>query len=202
MTSVYHPRPYRQLGRGVPVPGKSRGSMDCGPATVRMGIRQLTRGELDPSIEDIRARMGKPGPVPTSTADALRAVNSYNAPEMGPLDRRPLNYQRLTGAMFEPLLRDAVKGGAFVQVAIDYGTFNRLMGRTGDPNFRGGHSVGIHGWDRRGGRTVWQLFDPLDDGRRTGIPSGPRWVRPGPIIAAWKDMGHFFGIFRGGERTL
>ena len=128
---------------------------------------------------------------------------------MRQFDRKPLIYVRLRGASAEGMLRDAMKAGLYVQWAIDYGTFNRRMnGRTGDPNFDGGHSVGGFGWDRRrvrGGRhwrVFWGLMDPLDDGRRPGITDGPRWIRPGPLLAAWASLGHFAGIFKGGERTL
>lgn len=207
MTSIFHGALYTQLGRGVPVPGRTRGSLDCGPATVKNALRAVTRGQLDPSIEEIRRRMGKPGPQTTNTTDAERAVESYDT-EMARLDRRRLVYDRLRGAMFEAHIRDAAKAGEPIQLAIHYGTFNRLSRSTGDPSFTGGHSVMIHGFDRRrirGGRhwrVVWQLFDPLDDGRRTGIPEGPRWVRPAALLEAWKDLGWFAGIVRGGERTL
>ena len=198
MPSVYHPAHRSQLGKGVPVPGRSRGSVDCGPRTVQMGIDQLTRGEQVPSIVEIRRRMGKPGPVPTSTTDADRCVESFGPQN----DRRGLDYVRLQGAVYEPLLRDAVRAGEYVQVAIDYGVFNRQLGkRTGDPNFTGGHSIGIHGWRIHGGKAQWQLFDPLDDGRRAGIPKGPRWVSPAAVVAAWRAFGSYLGIFRGGDRT-
>ena len=48
---------------------------------------------------------------------------------------------------------------------------------------------------------MWQLFDPLDDGRRTGIPVSPRWVRPGSAHRGVEGPWDFFGILRGGERT-
>jgi hypothetical protein len=167
-----------------------------------MGIDQLTRGELVPSIADIRKRMGRPGPQTTNTINADQCVESYGA-EMSRLDRRGLDYARFRGAMFLPLLTDAVRAGEFVQVAIDYGTFNRAMKKhTGDPNFDGGHSIGVQGWRRGGGGQLWLLFDPLDDQRRAGIPDGPRWVPKEAVVAAWKSFGHYFGILRGGERTL
>lgn len=199
MADLYHPKHQPQLGRGVPVPGGSRGSRDCGPRTIQMGLDALTRGELVPTIVEIRRRMGKPGPVPTSTTDAERCVESF---PMATLDRRRLIYDRFHGEMFLPMLTDAVRAGEPIQVAIDYGIFNREMGRkTGDPNFTGGHSVLVHGWRRRNGQK-WYLFDPLDDARRDGIPDGPRWVPKSAIIAAWRAFGGYFGVLRGGERTL
>jgi hypothetical protein len=205
-TTIWTPAHYTQLGRGTPVPGADDGSMDCGPSVVKNGIRRLTTGDLDPTIAQIRARMGKPGAQTTNTWDAQRCVNSYDI-EMRALDRRPLFYQRLHGGAWEGVLRDSAQMGFFIQWGIDYGVFNRRMDRTGDPDFTGGHSIGTHGWDRRrvrGGRhwrTVWGLYDPLDDARRPGIPDGPRWVSPGPILAAWGALGHYAGVFRGGEKT-
>ena len=209
VTDIYHPRHSGQLGHGIPVPGRSRGSRDCGPKVIQFGIDQLTRGQLRPTIVEIRERMGKEGPVTTNTTDAERCVESYDN-EMSRIDRRPLKYDRYRGGAFRRHLVDALKAGDFVQIAIDYGTFNRRLGfRTGDPNFVGspgrpaGHSVGGHGWrDRDTREPEMFLFDPLDDGRRAGIPDGPRWVPLSAVLAAWRDLGGYFGILRGGERTL
>lgn len=202
MSDIYQPRHQPQLNRGVPVPGGSRGSRDCGPRSIQMALDGLTRGELVPSIPEIRKRMGKSGAQTTNTSDAERCVESYDA-EMSHFDRRRLIYDRFRGSVFLPLLSDAVRAGEPVQLAIDYGRFNVLMRRkTGDPNFTGGHSVMVHGWRRSGHRQQWLLFDPLDDARRDGIPDGPRWVPKSALVGAWKSFGGYFGILRGGERTL
>lgn len=202
MADIYHPRHQPQLGRGTPVPGGTRGSRDCGPRTVQMGIDQLTRGELVPSIQEIRRRMHKPGAQTTNTSDADLCVESYGS-EMARLDRRGLDYERYRGTVFLPKLTDAVRAGDYIQVAMNYGAFNRAMRhRTGDPDFTGGHSVGVHGWKRSGSGQLWLLFDPLNDGRRKGIPNGPTWVPKEAVIAGWRSFGGYFGIFRGGERTL
>lgn len=206
MSDIWHPRFQQQLGRGTPVPGETRGSRDCGVRTVQHGIAGLTHGQLVPSVTEIRERMGRQGPEPTNTTDAMRCVFSYDT-EMGRLDRRPLQYARMTGERFLPHLIDASKAGEGVQWAIDYGVFNRLMRRrglrTGDPDYTGGHSIYTESWrrDRRRG-VLLLMYDSLDDGRRPGIPKGPRWVPIGPIVGAWRAFGHYGGIFRGGERTL
>jgi hypothetical protein len=173
-----------------------------------MGIDFLTRGSLVPEIPAIRHRMGKAGNVPTNTADAERCVESYDN-EMTRLKRRPLRYERLQGSQHMDLIEDALRGGAFVHLAIHYGTFNERVkaagGRTGDPNFNGkdsGHSVGLLGWKRdEQGRIWWRLWDPLDDRRRPIIPKGPRWVRRSVLVASWRAFGSYCGILRGGERT-
>lgn len=167
-----------------------------------MGIDQLTRGQLVPSITDIRKRMGKAGNKTTNTADAEKCVESYDT-EMAKYDRKPLRYERRTGKAYLPLLDDAIKGGAYVHLAIDYGVLNdKLDGKTGDPKFTEGHSVGVFGWKRdEKGIIYWRLFDSLDDKRRAGIPKGPRWVRKSALQAALTSFGTYFGILRGGEKT-
>lgn len=211
MALVYLPKHQIQLGRGTPVPpsaenpnGGTRGSLDCGVRVVQMGIDKSTNGQLVPSVPEIRERMGREGAQPTNTTNADTAVESYGA-QMARIDRRGLDYDKFRGEAFERHIIDACKRGDFVQMAIDYGVFNRRMRRrglrTGDPDFDGGHSQGIIGF-RRGRVAETILFDPLDDARRPGIPDGPRWVPLSPILEAWEAFGFFFGIFRGGERTL
>jgi hypothetical protein len=204
MALIYLPKHQPQLGRGTPVPGATRGSMDCGVRTVQVGIDKLTNGQLVPSVTEIRTRMGRPGAQPTNTSNADQAVESYGA-QMARIDRRGLDYDKFRGPAFESHIYDAIKRGDGVQMAIDYGVFNRRMKRrgekTGDPNFTGGHSQYIIGFRRTRVAETF-LFDSLDDKRRAGIPDGPRWVPLSPILEAWEAFGHFFGIFRGGERTL
>lgn len=195
----YEPRHQHQLGRGVPDPRgvKSKGSRDCGPRTVQMGIDHQTEGELVPSVADIREAMGTPGYQVTNVRDAERAVPTFHAP-----GRRPLRYRvvRTTGDV-----RRAVRDGRFVQVCLDYGVFNARAGRTGDPAFEEGHSGGLHGARSRDGEVEWQLYDPLDDERRPEIPDGPRWVRRAHIMAAIEAFAGgrgqaWAGIFYGGQK--
>lgn len=195
------PKHQPQLNRGVPVPGRTRGSRDCGPRSVQMMIDYLSRGQLVPTIEDIRKRMGKSGATTTSTADADRCVDSYDT-EMRQFKRASLRYERVQGDDYLPRISDAIARGEPVQFAIHYGEFNRVMnGRTGDPNFTGGHSILVLGWRKPKGKAEqWLLFDPLDDHRRKEIPTGPRWVPKSAVIAAWKKFGAYAGIGRGGER--
>jgi hypothetical protein len=163
-----------------------------------MGIDQVTRGQVVPSIVDIRKRMQKTGSKTTNTADAKRCVDSFKSIP----GRRPLRYVRLTGEAHLDVLDDAIKGGEYAHLAISYGVFNDKMDRkTGDPGFRKGHSVGVFGWKRDGkGIIWWRLWDPLDDRRRPGIPKGSRWVRKSALVAALKSYGSYFGIIRGGEK--
>lgn len=193
----YLPKHQTQLGRGTPVPGAMRGSLDCGVRAVQMGVDKVTHGEKVPTVPDIRKRMGESGPRPTSILDAQRAVESYVRIK----GRKPLRY--LVRWTIEGV-RDAVRRGRMVQVAIDYGVFNRLMARTGDPGFTGGHSIDILGQRQRRGRLWWLLWDALDDQRRPGIPKGPRWVPAVHIISAAEAFAGGpgraqAGVFSGGQ---
>jgi len=184
---AYLPRHQGQVGRG------STSRRDCGPRSVQMGIDALTHGQLVPDIPDLRIRMGTPGNVTTNVYDAERGVESYDHVP----GRHDLHYRvvRTTGEA-----KDAVLHGRPVQLAIDYGDLNRT-GRTGDPNFRDGHSVLVKGQRNRGSTIEWRLFDPLDDGRRQGIPQGPRWVSRERLVSALEAFQPgtvYAGVFTGG----
>lgn len=195
--SAYLPAHQAQLGAGTPVPGRTQGSRDCGPRIWQMGIDKLTEGQKVPGITEVRRRAGTPGPQTTSTADAQRCVESYERIR----GRRPLRY--FVRSHIEDV-EVAIRRGRMVQLAIDYGTFKRLMRRTGDPAFTGGHSVDMLGERERRGRTWWLLWDPLDDQRRAGIPQGPRWVPARHVMAAVEAFGGGpgrcqAGLFAGGR---
>lgn len=188
----------RQLGRGVPVPGGVRGSRDCGPRSVQMGIDYLTNKIV--RIRDLRQRMTTPGPQVTNVFDAKRGVESYRF-----RGRKPMTYTIRT-ILSE--MRGAVAAGRYVQVCIDYGKFNQLPGRTGDPGFTGGHSIGVRGqrYCRRHKRVEWRIYDPLDDHRRPGIPQGPRWVARSKVTKSAEAFANangrcLSGVFGGGQRT-
>jgi hypothetical protein len=75
--------------------------------------------------------------------------------------------------------------GRPVVLAISYWQWNKTKDkRTGDPNFIGAHSVLIFGERRRGHGVEWLLFDPLEDGRRSGIERGATWQRRRDVMAA------------------
>lgn len=195
--SRYLPSHQAQLGAGIPVPGGTRGSRDCGPRSTSVGVAAQTHGQRVPSVREIRIRAGTPGPQATSILDAKRAVDSYQRIK----GRRPLTMLLRSTTVG---LEEALKRGRMLQVAIDYGTFNRLMRRTGDPGFTGGHSVSVVGLRFRKGRRWTLLYDSLDDRRRYGIPQGARWV---PLNAITSSAEAFAGeagrvqsgLFSGGQ---
>lgn len=195
----YLPKFQKQLGRGTPVPGRTRGSRDCGPRTVQMGLDFITKGEKVPGITEIRRRMGRPGPQQTNIWNAQQCVESY----VRIRGRKPLRY----------FIKDnidsvsaAIRNGKYVHACIDYGRWNQLMRKTGDPNFKGGHSVGLLGQRKKNGTVQWLLFDPIDDGRRAGIAGpGPRWVPRWKVIKAMEAFAGargrcYAGVFGGGQK--
>jgi hypothetical protein len=161
-----------------------------------MGVDSLSHGELVPSIKVIRRRMGKVGPRRTSVTDFARAVPTFRVE-----GHNPLQY-RIVQTVDE--VEAAVRTGRFVHICISYGTFNVEAGKTGDPNFNGGHSVGVKGERSRDGVVWYRLFDPLDDHRRPELsPKGPRWVKRSALVRSMEAFAGspgsaWAGVFMGG----
>lgn len=196
---MYRPSHQAQLGRGIPVPGRTRGSLDCGPRSWQVLVDARTHGRARPTLAALRSRGGVPGAVPTSVDDARRAIDGLPA---GRGRTRLRYYRRRTVAA----VRKAVRAGFPLHLCIDYGAFTDAQdGRTGDPRFRGGHSVAIVAERHEPGQPVeWLLHDSLDDARRRGIPQGPRWVARRDLVAAAVALGGgreaiWAGIVAGGN---
>ena len=195
---TYLPAHQAQLGAGTPVPKRTRGSRDCGPRSASVGVDKLTEGEKVPRMPEMRQRMGTPGPQTTNVLDIKRGVESYKRPK----GREPLRFllRNSTAGLMK-----AARRGRGVQWCIDYGVWNRIMGRTGDPNFTGGHAVDTMGFRVRNGEDWLLLYDSLDDKRRSEIPQGPRWVRARKVIAAAEAFAGGNGraqggVFAGGQK--
>ena len=195
----YRPKFQRQLnGNGaIPVPDGTPGARDCGPRAAQHGIDWLSRGESVPSIRNIRDRGDVPGPQTTNIYDLRQAVESFV-----PKGRKPL---RLFVKDYVTDIREAVAADKGVLLCIHYGVFNQLASKTGDPNYRRGHSVFVLGQRSHDSDIEWLLFDSLDDHRRNEIPQGPRWVRRSILVASMeafaKSQGRCWaGVFGGGQR--
>jgi len=183
---MYMPKHQRQLGVGVRVPGRTRGSRDCGPRSWSMGVDARSKGRRRPTVVWLRKRGGVEGPQSTSIDDAKRAVHGLRV-----RGRSPMRYWRTRDVAN---VRRWVRKGRPAHLAIDYGKWNDLLGdRTGDPRFRGGHSVMVYGQRRERGLLEWLLWDPLEDGRRAGIPVGPTWYPRWQIISAARALGARYG---------
>jgi hypothetical protein len=199
---AYVPKWRKQLGVGTPVPGATRGSRDCGPVSWAVGVDWATRGQIRPSIIDIRRRGGVPGPQRTNVDDCVRAVESYKVIR----GRKPLRAYKKT---YMGDVRSAVKAGKYVMACILYGKYNQVVGKTGDPNFNGpqsGHSIGVLGQRSYQGKVQWRIFDPLNDGRRNEI-SGPgsRWLDRDDIVVSMEAFARAKGrcwavVLGGGQK--
>jgi len=199
VSGSFLPAHQAQLGAGIPVPGRTRGSRDCGPRSASVGVDKLSEGAKVPGMTEMRRRMGTPGPQRTSVLDIKRGVESYRRLR----GREPLRFL-LRSEVAD--IRRAIARGKGVMLAIDYGVFNALMRRTGDPAYQGGHAIDIMGERSRGGRLWWLLYDSLDDARRAGIPQGPRWVPALNVIRAAEafafDGSIQGGVYAGGRRRV
>ena len=194
---VYMPRHQPQLGRGIAVPGRTRGSRDCGPRTGQMMMDAKTKGRLKPGPVELREKMGTPGPQETNIWDMKKGVESYK----GGNKYRPMRYYiKRTIADTKAAIRD----GKPMQVCIHYGKWNDLLWKTGDPNFTGGHSIGVYRQKKlKSGTVMWLVWDPLDDARRSVTPAGPRWVKRAHVVAAMVAFGGsstsiYAGVISGG----
>lgn len=201
------PRLRTQLGKGTPVPGATRGSKDCGPRSFMHGFGYLTRDKAVPWVSLIRDWMERKGPTGTNVWDMQKAAKAAD----DWLAKRGRNPIRVYLKFTRSAVKDAVRNKRIVQLAVDYGEWNRIMGKTGDPNYKGGHSITVLGerrWDN--GTIVWRVYDSLEDNRRNEIPMGPKWRPRWKVLRAAKvwanktapgvDVELVGGVFRGGGR--
>jgi len=177
--SSYEPKFQYQLGHGTPVPGKTTGSMDCGVRSASMGMDGQSRGRLKPNMDTLRKKMGTPGAQTTNVWDVQKGVEKYK----GDSKYKPMRaYVKRSIAD----VKDAVSSNKSVLVCIDYGAWNKSgPQQTGDPNFKGGHSILIKGQRRNDkGEIKYLVHDPLEDARRSSIPQGPRWIHRQMVLDA------------------
>jgi hypothetical protein len=132
------------------------GAANCGPCTACMTVDFATGGRIRPTPLEIRRRMGVPYG-PTDVQDQIRSVESYDD---------------------ETVVRTILLGREkWLGLVLDYGVVNdEAMKLSGDKVFRGLHFLGAFGARRLAdGTYVVHVWDPLADGRRKGIPTGPDW---------------------------
>lgn len=166
---TYYPTHRTQLWRPV------TGSVDCGPRSWQMAIDHATRGKRFVNIDRLRQLGGRPGAQPTNVYNGSDALSALG-----------IRHDRIVGGPWDDAL-DALRQGAGVTLCITYGVLNDLNPWvSGSESFRGGHSIYVQGLrrSRRDGRRRTRSFDSLYDGRRAGIPDGPRAVRIGMLQRA------------------
>jgi hypothetical protein len=153
--------------------GSKTAGEDCGPRAASTGVDWATEGAKVPTIADFRRRAGRPTG-DTNTEQLTKALVSYDtrSETNGRTDIKA--YRKVMQP--KSVLRDAITGGKYAVVQMDYGELNdRRPDLTGDPRFRGMHSIGVVGQRVREGSVEWRVYDSLADGRRAGIEKGPDW---------------------------
>jgi hypothetical protein len=176
----FWPRLRTQLGKGTPVPRRTRGSLDCNIRSFQHGFGYLTGDRAVPLVSVIRAWMDHSGPKPTNLWDSQRAAKEADNWLANRGRKRIRIYLKFT----KNAVTKAVRNKRIVTLAIDYGEWNRRMGRTGDPNFTGGHAITVLGEVRWTAGLVWKVYDSLEDNRRPEIPQGPKWRPRWKILKA------------------
>lgn len=193
-----------QLGKGTPVPGGTRGSRDCNVRSFQHGFGYLTRDNAVPWVSLIRKWMEREGPTGTNLWDSQKACIAADD-WLARQDRKRI---RLYLKFRKRAVIKAIQAKRVVTLAIDYGEWNRLMGRTGDPNYKGGHAITVLGELRWTLGLVWKVYDSLEDDRRPEIPQGPKWRPRWKVLRAakvWADKTAptaevVAGVYRGGGK--
>lgn len=182
MARVYVPRHRTQLQRPV------TGQFDCGVRTCQHGADFQTHGKKDPGVDQVRRQMGRPGAQPT---------NVYNSDQF--FDRQGLRYARIVGGDWSDAM-SALRVGKGLQICVAYGVVTNVQpGASGDKGFVGGHSIWVQELRRnRKGQRVTRSLDSLFDGRRSGIPDGPKWVRIETYRRATQAFAGRSGLWWGG----
>lgn len=173
MTVAYWPTFQKQLVDSVPTRGE-----DCVVRSGLMGLDYATRGALRPTVRDFRKRAGRTAGG-LNTAELERAVLSYDTPAEthGYSD---LVCDRVLFGDWQADVQEALGNGHWVCLWINYGWLNdHYPSLSGDRVFRSTHCIGLLGFRRKSGRFLTRAYDPTWDGRRPGIPKGPRWVPMG-----------------------
>ena len=146
--------------------GSPNAGDNCGPASIAMALRWATAHEIMPTPSAVRAAMKDPTGG-TYMSDHRLAWDTYRERNAARWDVKPMRY--FAAGDFADLLT-ALGNGKGATIAIDYSKVPQSL--KGDPLFNGLHSVFLAATRERAGMTEVKVFDPLNDGRRPGIP-GP-----------------------------
>ncbi len=156
--------------------GTEVGAANCGPCTAAMSVDFATGGRIRVGPLEIRRRMHNLSG-PTDVADQVRAVKSYDD-EAIHVGLEPLNCYPHLRDNWDVALAIIMRGEKWLGLVVNYGVINQdLKGKrlSGDKAFMGDHFFGGFGYRVRNGIREIRIFDPLADGRRKGIPTGPTW---------------------------
>jgi hypothetical protein len=138
------------------------GASDCGPASAAMAVAFGSCGVHLPSKDHIRTQIGHPGA--TSLPELAAVIRSYGVMTL-----------RAKDAPWGKADAWLASSRNIILLGIDYGTVNDLKpGLSSCRSFRGGHYVVARFTRPVRGTLRVKVYDPLADGRRPGIPSGPQ----------------------------
>ena len=154
-------------------------STNCGAASGAMLTDQATLGLKDPTPEHFRRLTG-------DMEGGLTISGITNAMERLGV---PVESFDFTDALHWPGLLSMLKAGRFAVVSGDYDSLPQNL--KGDKDFKGLHSVMYQAVQPDKVR----VGDPLNDGRRPGIPKG--WIT-WPIYEAEQYVERFANQFSGG----
>jgi len=150
--------------------GSPNAGDNCGPASIAMALRWATTHEVEPTPSAVRKAMKDPTGG-TYMSDHRLAWDEYRERNAHRWDLKPMRY--FAAGEFADLIT-ALGNGKGATIAIDYSKVPQSL--KGDPLFNGLHSVFLAAVRERAGQTEVKVFDPLNDGRRPGIPGpGPIW---------------------------
>jgi hypothetical protein len=168
ISRVSYTLPLLHTQLGYPVSG----STDCAVRTAQSAIEFGTWGQESPPPEVLRPKMGAKPEGGTSISQALRGIRTYG------ID--PLKYPSLNRGPIAQV-REWLEAGHYVGLYGNYGAIiDGWRPLAGSKTYRGGHALGLFGFDN--GKVL--DFDPLYDGRRDNIPKGPTLV-PFEMLAAF-----------------
>ena len=191
------PRFWGQLGTGSPTAGA-----DCGVLSTIHALEFASSNRLGPRMKTgvknhvakMRSRM-TPQPFwpATNITNQEEALESpLTTVEMVAAGSSEVNARKFLPGTPEMLVEELTKG-RWVNLAISYAWINdNAPVISGDSLFRGDHMIGMVGiaMDKRA--RYWTTeYDPLHDGRRAGIPKGPKVVLLDSLISAAVARGTF-----------
>lgn len=151
--TFYRPARDDQLKTALPQRG-----FNCGACATRVIIRRWSLGSMNPTIAGIRKGAANPS-LWFSAQDVAEALRYFGVPVEAMYDR----YDHYSVEALTAWLKAgnyAVALGDYEQVPVPI---------SGDPRFDGNHFVMLNEWQTPGSLN----YDPVADGRRTGIPTSP-----------------------------
>ena len=164
------------------------GSVDCGPRSWQMAADAATRGQVRRGLDRVRELAHVPGAQTTNVYDAALFLSAVG-----------LRHEVFAPGPWDDA-RDALRAGDGLVLCVSYGVLTDICPWvSGSPSFGGGHSIYLQELARgRDGIARARSFDSLYDGRRPGIPDGPRRVRLHALARAAEAFagrkGRFWGI--------